>query len=361
MGRSSARNKAPDPIEKAEESLRLARHKRQAKQLRIQNEGVPPCPEPGCSLKKLGYQTVIEDVRQGKYVCTRCGLCLGTALSDGSEWRNFGDSDSRGADPNRVGHATDYLNENDLGTAVGSTDPNNRLAKAQITNVQDSSQRKLLLAFKRIRQNAERMNLPEDVQRLAQELFKQVETTGFMKGRKVDTLVATCIYIAAKACRADRPLKELCSVLNVKRRHVSKAYSDVMRLKAEGKLKLPKQRGRTAHRQSTAESFIERYVKALRLPSKLASVTRKVLQKIQALSLMGGKQPSTVAASALFLVIALHKNVTRTFKEIATVAGISDSTIQQSYKKFVYANRIKLVPKGYVPDENVEKLQLTDK
>lgn len=344
--------------EDVDEKLRKQRVKRQARQLHIANAGVPVCPTRGCMdfYKRTKTSNVIEDVRQGRYVCTKCGLVLGTALSDGSEWRNFGDNDRRGADPNRVGHVVDYLNENDLGTAVGTTDPNNRLAKTQITNVQDASQRKLLVAFKKIRQNAERMSLPEDVQRLAQELFKQVETTGFMKGRKVDTLVATCIYIAAKACRADRPLKELCAVLNVKRRHVSRAYSDVMRLKAESKLKLPKARGHTAHRQSAAESFIERYVKNLKLPSKLANVTRQVVKKIQELSLMGGKQPSTIAASALYLVVALHKNVNRTFKEIATVAGISDSTIQQAYKKFVYDHRGKLVPESYVTKEMVASL-----
>eukprot|EP00494_Astrolonche_serrata_P001019 UN01025 len=51
-------------------------------------------------------------------------------------------------------------------------------------------------------------------------------------------MVAAVLYISAKSCRAPRPLKELCAVMNVKRKDVSRVFSEIMKLKTSKAIKI---------------------------------------------------------------------------------------------------------------------------
>jgi len=290
-------------------------------------------------------ENVIQDSRGGKLVCTGCGLVVNHKLiSDDAEWRNFSESDRRGADPNRVGGAYDELlgaGANML-TLVGEEGRMAALQKHQFS----SQERKMMQAYDIIKKFTSKLTLPQDVGHCAQELYKQISDARSMTGKKNLTICATVIYIAAKAGRNARPIRELCEVLAVKRKQVSKCYSDIMKLKSAGKLKLTKQRSTTMRQAASAtQEYAVRYANKLRLPGAVVTASRIIVRKVEEYAIMTGKQPGTIASACVYLACNLHPNKRhhRTFQEVGLMAQTGGPTIAAAYRKFILPNRSRLV------------------
>jgi len=291
---------------------------------------------------------VIQDSRGGRLVCTNCGLVVNNKLiSDDAEWRNFSESDRRGADPNRVGGGYDELlgaGANML-TLVGDDGRMAMLQKHQFT----SEERKMMQAYDIIKKFTTKLTLPQDVGHCAQELYKQIADTKSMGGKKNLNVCATVLYIAAKAGRNARPIRELCEILSVKRKQVSKCYSDIMKLRSEGKLNFRQQRSTSSRQAASAtQEYAVRYANKLRLPGAIVTASRLIVKKVEELALMTGRQPGTIAATCVYLASSLHPNKRhhRTYKEIGLMAQVADVTIQNAYRKFILPNRGRLVDRS---------------
>jgi len=188
--------------------------------------------------------------------------------------------------------------------------------------------------------------LPEDVGKGAEDLFKQIADCKAMLGRKSETICATTLYIAAKFGKTARPLRELCEVLSVKRKHVSKCYSEVMKLRSMGRVKLG-QLSRKTGRQSTSatQEYAVRYATKLRLPHDVVNAARLLVQKVEELSIMTGRQPGTIASACIYLAAMMHpdKSHHRSFQQIGLMGQVGDTTIQRAYRQFVLPNIPKLL------------------
>merc|ERR1719281_1879765 len=103
------------------------------------------------------------------------------------------------------------------------------------------------------------MSLPQDVKLMARDLVNQILESGEMSGKNTTVLVASVIYISAKMCRASRPLKEVCAIMNVRRKDVSRIYSDIQKLKAKGKIKIQSLRGVEHKQESDAEMYATKF------------------------------------------------------------------------------------------------------
>jgi len=185
-----------------------------------------------------------------------------------------------------------------------------------------------------------------------------------LKQRKYKTLIATCVYIAAKHCYADRPLKELCEVFGVDKISVRKIHTEIQKIKANGQLKsLSKQHNKPSEMISTSEIFAMRYANELRLDPFIIKNLKKIVRAIDSLSLLSGKQPQTIAAAAVFLTCIVNSDEKqhRTFKEIAAIARIGESTIQTAYRKFLYPKRKDIIPPDYSDALHIANLSLNAK
>jgi len=293
-------------------------------------------------------ENVIHDSRGGRLVCTGCGLVVNNKLiSDDAEWRNFSESDRRGADPNRVGGGYDELlgEGANMLTLVGDDSKLAMLQKHQFT----SKERKMMQAYDIIKKFTTKLTLPQDVGHCAQELYKQLADSQEMNGKKNLTICATVLYIAAKAGKNARPIRELCEILSVKRKQVSKCYSDIMKLRSTGKLKLRQQRT-TGSKQaiSATQEYAVRYANKLKLPGAVVTAARLIVKKVEGLAIMTGKQPGTIASACIYLACTLHpmKKHHRSFKEIGLMSQTNNTTIQSAYRKYILPNRGKLIDRS---------------
>jgi len=205
---------------------------------------------------------------------------------------------------------------------------------------------KLHKASKIIKKFIVELSLPEDVGKGAANLFKQIADCKVMLGRKSETICATTLYIAAKFGKTARPLREICEVLSVKRKHVTKCYSEVMKLRSMGKVKL-EQLSRKTGRQSTSatQEYAVRYATKLRLPRDVVNAARLLVKKVEELSIMTGRQPGTIASACIYLAAMMHPDKChhRSFQQIGLMGQVGDTTIQRAYRQFVLPNIPKLL------------------
>jgi len=293
---------------------------------------------------------IIDDSKSGRKICTSCGLVLENQLiSDQSEWRTFADNDRGGPDPNRVGQAQHYLmaDNGDLSTTIGD---NSKLSNAQRAVGGNNSQSKLSRGIRDITNFCSRLSLPKDVQNFSGELFKELTLKKEMKGKRAIVMVATCVYIGAKQCHCDRPLKELCEEFGVDRNSVRKIHTEIHKLKSADQLTMPVvNRGKGLIRKTTAEIFAERYAKELKLTAHTLKHLKKISRRVMEKGLLSGKQPATIGAACVALTCAVNGDAAerRSYKEISAVAKVSEHTISSAFKKHLFLQRKSLVPEGY--------------
>jgi len=303
---------------------------------------------------------VIEDRRNGWLVCSRCGVIVSSHLLDEtSEWRVFKDSDSSNrADPNRIGGVLDPLisDNANLATFIGGKNDGGRWQKLNQMNSLTAEDRKKSTASRLIDSFGSRMSLPRDVKLLSKELVNKIVESKEMSGKNLKVLCATVLYLAAKTCRSARPLKELCAVMDVKRKHVSRIYSEIMKLKAKGVITI-KQIQAHGEVRSDIEQFAVKFANTLELPAKVVKAIQDTAKNLHRLELMYSNQPATVAACVIYSVLYVkpdEKGVSEVSNEmIAQVCQLSERNFLDQFRKTLKPRLPDLIPPTYATSEDV--------
>eukprot|EP01084_Bolivina_argentea_P044423 81734_1 len=283
---------------------------------------------------------VIDDVKSGRKICEECGLVLqNQIISDKPAWTDH------------VGQPQPDVARNtaDLSTTIEHKNNSNNLSKLQKKIGANPSQSKFIKGINNISKYCSRLSLPKDVQNFAGELFKELLGKKEMQGKKAIVMITACVYIAAKHCHCDRPLKELCQEFEVDRTSVRKIHTEIHKLKSADKLTLPQNKGKGMIRQTTAEIYAQRYANQLKLNVDTIKNLKKIARKIIEKDLLLGKQPATVAAVAVYLtcVVSVDELERRSYKEISAVSRVSEHTISNVFKKHVFLFRKQIIPDGY--------------
>eukprot|EP00456_Euglypha_rotunda_P076716 TRINITY_DN7200_c0_g1_i3.p1 TRINITY_DN7200_c0_g1~~TRINITY_DN7200_c0_g1_i3.p1 ORF type:complete len:260 (+),score=38.10 TRINITY_DN7200_c0_g1_i3:78-857(+) len=253
------------------------------------------------------------------------------------------------------------MQEIGLSTVIGSIagDANNPLSKFQTRDSLDSHHRTLLEAFRKIQVVAGRLSLPQSVITKAQELYKRVVDSKELKHRKGEALQAVCLYMSWKLAGVARTIKELCNATGVPKRDVSRLYTKIK------KLKLYKKSGGTSgkkEKKTKVESlpqsaiFMDRFCSQLALPRFVANAATEIVKRVATLGLLEGKQPQTIAGSAIFMVCQLAPAYQKTFQEIGDITSMAAGTLRQAYH-ILHASRMELVPTESFLPSVVQNLQ----
>jgi len=311
---------------------------------------------------------VIGDYTQGYMVCQNCAVVCGDRfISEGTEWRSFSDGPSNKSDPNRIGGPESSLMEHMglstvIGADMGSSEEGGNLARWQNRGSIKSSHRNLLTAFRKTGQLATRLSLPQTIVERSNELFKRVDESKELKGRRTESILTACLFIACRQAGVPRTLKELCAVSEVMRRDVGRCFSKIIKLKIykksnPGQSNRDKKSSDVKMQAPSGSKFMERFCSSLNLSTAVTRAAEAVSDKVAQLAIAEGKRPETIAGGAIYLVTQLHATEKRTYKDIAAVTQLAESTIRQSYKQ-LYERRTELVPPEYVKEDVIKNLQL---
>jgi len=299
-----------------------------------------------CSECKDPNPELVEDYSAGDMICKGCGSVLGDRIIDEhSEWRTFSNSDSTGADPNRVGGPSNpLLRDSGLSTIIGRGEgaAAASLSRWQNRGALGSGDRSLLAAFKEIGRMADRMSLPQTIRDRANELYKQVDDQKSMRGRTADGIIAASLYIACRIEGVPRTFKEICALTKVSKKEIGRCYKFMLKCLE------------TNLDTISTQDFMNRFCSNLELPIEVMKASAHVSKEAMRLGIVAGKSPISVAAAGIYMVSQLSTQK-RTQKAIADIAGVSEVTIRNAYKD-LYPYRSQLLPPGSDFLQNVGNL-----
>jgi len=223
----------------------------------------------------------------------------------------------------------------------------NQLSKWNKMGAMSSTDRNLITAFKEIDRMAEGMALPQKIADRAKEVYREVEMKQSLRGRSGEAIIAGTLYISCRYGDVPRTLKEIAVHTAAPLKEIGKAFNFVKKL-----LKLPDLE------VIKSANYMTRFCSHLDLPDRLGQAAGEVATKATDLGVVAGKSPISVAAAAIYLILALAPPEHRRERaKIAEATGVSESTIRQSYKDmYPYRKEIMPPPAMWTPHSDVNSL-----
>lgn len=285
---------------------------------------IKKCPE--CGSINLTY-----DEHHGEIICNDCGLVIEEKMVDTGQdlsgQFDKAEKKGRGGAPLSIqkfdkGLTTNVGEISDIyKLEAGQTRKFLRLKKWQ-ERVSTSIERNLRLAMAELRRVASFLNLPNVVRDEAARIYNFVLQRGLVRGRSMESVIASCIYASCRSYSIPRTLDEIANASDVERKEIGRTYRFIMR-KMGIKVK-----------PSSPKDYISRFASILHLSPKTQNNALKILKKANISELTSGRGPAGIAAAALY-VSALLNDEKKTQREVADVAGITEVTIRNRYKELI--------------------------
>ncbi len=282
------------------------------------------CPECGSS-------NLIFDEVKSEIICGDCGLIVEEKMVDTThELRAFDKGEKRGR-----GGAPISMQKFDKGltTNVGEISDIYKLDSGAQTRkylrirqwqerVSTSIERNLRQAMAELRKVSSYLDLPPVVREEAARVYNFVLQRGLVRGRSMESVIASCIYAACRSYNIPRTLDEISIASEVERKEIGRTYRFIIR-----KIGIRPQ-------PSSPRDYISRFGSTLHLSPKVQHGAHVILQKEEISELMSGRGPAGISAAALY-VSALLNDEKKTQREVADVAGITEVTIRNRYKELL--------------------------
>ena len=298
-----------------------------------------------------------------------------------SEWRTFANED--GDDPSRVGSVanpildgiTEQL-ESRIAARDGGTGTSRELLKT-MTRASGPRDRSLLDAFDSIQNKCDSIHLPRTVCDTAKQAYRRVEQEKLLRGKQTDAIIAAAIYVACRVNRVPRTFPEVCALTSARKQQVARCFREMKEafgLNATGSGSIDgadtsadaavasKGTGGAAPLGLAvgATDLVALYCNHLGLDMSIVRVTEAVTMRIHDLGFLAGRSPITIAAASIYLVTILVDEQ-RTARRISVAAGVSDGTIQHSFKEILKFIDQVLTPEIVAKDARIDIHRLDSK
>lgn len=277
---------------------------------------------------------------KGEVICKNCSCVIEDSMVDFGRERILDDEDFE--KKSRTGAPFDPRVANNLITEVGAPADIRKLPKStqMLMNrirkknkwTSSSLEQNLSAGLTHLKMICEHLIMPDRVSKEAANVFRMAAEKGLTRARSRENIVAACIYIASKVNSMPKTLNEICEVTRIDKKSIAKTYKLLLR-NLDIKI-LP----------STPADFLGRFGSELKLDAKIQTDAIKILEKIEKEGANSGKNPTSLAATALYL--ATLRNKTRvTQKEISDVSGITETTLRNRCKEMM--SKLELDKKQY--------------
>ncbi len=277
----------------------------------------------------------ITDFEKGEIVCAKCGLVIDENIIDpGPEWRAFDfEKRARTGAPMTLtihdrGLSTEISRQNR--DASGRLIPNknkfqiDRLRKwHQRTRIRNAKEKSYAYAFGELARIISSLKLPKNMEEIGAAKYREIAEKDLIRGRSIDAVAATTIYIVCRQHGIPRSLDEIAVVAKVGRKEISSAYRAINR-GLELKLEL-----------ISPKDYVPRFSSNLSLDEEVGLKAVGILEQAeQEGSTNDGKSPAGGAAAAIYIAVVIYNKAT-TQREIAIVADVTEVTIRSRYKAMI--------------------------
>jgi len=280
------------------------------------------CPE-------CGSLRVVEDLNTGEVFCGECGLVIEDVILDQSpEWRAF--TVEERLSKRRVGAPTIYSqSDKGLSTIIkGNRDafgrPLSPEVKRQMWRLRrwhiryqrhSSISRNLTQAMDVLQRLSEKLHISPSVQETAAVIYRKALKKDLIKGRSIAAIVAASLYAACRLTKTPRTLREIVEASLRDRDEVARSYRLLLR---RLEIKVPFQ---------TPIEYVAKIAEKAGVSGEVQGLAVSIIREAEQRRITVGKDPTGVAATALYIACQLKKKKT-TQEEIAKAANITEVTIR---------------------------------
>ena len=289
---------------------------------------------------RCGKNSLLTDEVAGEQFCANCGYVISEKSQEsGPEWRSFSQDEHNNRA--RTGSPTSLtIHDRGLSTVIN---PQNRDAtgkpltasmKSTITRlrtwdsrsqVHQPVDRNLRQALSELNKLKDKVAISANILEKAAYLYRKALEKKLVRGRSISAMIAASLYAACRDTETPRTLRDIAIAANVKRKDISRCYRLMIR---ELDLKMP---------VVDSIQYIARISSKLKITEKTKRYAVKVLKEVQEREESSGKDPTGLAAAALYLS-CVQNGVSVTQRELAEAAGVTEVTIRNRYKGFNQAN-----------------------
>ncbi len=286
-------------------------------------------------------ESIIYDAARGMKICKDTGEVIEQdIIGEEPEWRAYNAEEKQAR--SRVGNPLTYTKP-DFGSRVDLTPPREtgarkirglggrlgvlqNIRRGLIARSETGIEKNINQALRVLDEFVSTLELPNSVKEDAAKIYREAAHKGLTRGRSIESIVAAALYAACRRQKIPCTLDEMANILRTKgaeaKREVAKCYRLLVR---DLDLKIP---------VIEPEQFISRIISELGLPDHLAAEAIQVVRMAKQKGLTAGKDPSGLAAAAVYLA-AMRHGFRKTQKEIAQVAGVTEVTVRNRYKEIV--------------------------
>lgn len=192
-----------------------------------------------------------------------------------------------------------------------------RLHKWQEDNVVvDKGSKNLNFAFALIKKYGVALGVPKCVFDKSVEVYKDSVDEGLLRGRRVEVLVATSLYVACRLCQVGYSVDEIVDCVGVGKKEVTKLFRLVK--KSLG-LKLPLVK---------SKDYVVRFGDVLNLSDEVSQRVVEILEIADDEGLGNGRSPLGIVGGAVYIA-GLEFGDKRSQRDIGDVIGVSEVTIRK--------------------------------
>ena len=284
---------------------------------------------------RCGKSSMVFDSATGEQICTKCGYVMKDKLEEtGPEWRNFAKEQGE-VDRRRTGTPSSLaMHDMGLATMIGkeNADASGRLLDSTMRNtlerlrtwdrrsqVHTSEDRNLRQAFSELARLGEKLNVGGAIIEKAAYIYRKAFDKRLVRGRSITGMITAALYAALRDTETPRTLKDLSLVSGVKKNDLAQSYRLLLK---EMDLRMPVR---------DPAKYVSRIGSKAGASERTQRRALEILKRAQETGSSAGKDPMGLAAAALY-VASVMENESKTQKDFAQAAGVTEVTIRNRYK-----------------------------
>ena len=191
--------------------------------------------------------------------------------------------------------------------------------RARISN---SRERNLAVALAELARLGSQMSLPQSMVEAGADIYRLANERRLCRGRSIDAVVASSIYIACRLENMPRTLDEVAKQSRTGRKEIGRTARMMQR---ELKLRVI---------VSNPIDYNARFCSMLQLPPDVESKSQEMLEELIENEHTNGRGPVGLCAAAIYIASRLM-GYPRTQREVSETAGITEVTVRHRYKEML--------------------------
>lgn len=273
----------------------------------------------------------ITDIETGEIVCSDCGQVLSEKVEEsGRDERSF-QNNPKDIQRGRVGPRTS-LATHDMGLTTIIGLKNKDASGKSITipmrqnirrlriwdsraHLHGSRDKNFIQAFNELYVIKDNLALTNAIVEKSAYIYRKTHARGLIRGRKINTALASCVYAACRQSGTTRTLHDISKVVNIKKNEIATFYRLIVK---ELELKIP---------TVDPVNCVARIASIMGVSEKINRHAIKTIKKAKEIEFSAGKAPMGLAGAALYISCNIMYEP-HSQAEIAKAASTSTVTIR---------------------------------